>query len=129
MDGLYLDGLQAAAESDDGNRCAAMAASPPRTVTLRIRGPLERADLPGLFARTCALLDAGDVDAIECNVADLEAGMIAAEALARLALVARRRGCRTRLSGASPALLALVAFVGLAEVLPRRPGQGGAQRG
>jgi ABC-type transporter Mla MlaB component len=115
--GLYEDGRQAAA-SDDGHRCRTMAASPPRTVTLRIRGPLERADLPGLFARTCALLHAGDVDAIECEVAGVQADAVAADALARLALVARGRGCRTRLCGASPELLALVAFVGLTEVLP-----------
>jgi ABC-type transporter Mla MlaB component len=122
IEGLYGDGRRAAT-IDDGHRCRAMAASPPRTVTLRIRGPLERTDLPGLFARTCALLDASDdVDAVECEVSDVEADAVAAEALARLALVARRRGCRTRLCGASPELLALVAFVGLAEVLPGYPG-------
>ena len=39
------------------------------------------------------------------------------DALARLQLAARRRGCRVRLCNASPALLDLVAFMGLTEVL------------
>jgi ABC-type transporter Mla MlaB component len=96
-----------------------MATSPPRTVTLTIRGPLERTDLPGLLTRTCTLLGAGDVEAIDCEVAGITADTVATEALARLALVARRRGCRTRLCGASPELRALVEFVGLGEVLLR----------
>lgn len=94
-----------------------MAASPSRTVTLKIRGPLERADLPGLFARTCALVGAGEVDMIHCEVVGVAADAVAADALARLALLARRHGCRTHLLGASQELQALVEFIGLAEVL------------
>lgn len=94
-----------------------MAAPPSRTVTLTIRGPLQRADLPGLFARTCALVRAGDVNTIRCEVVGVAADAVAADALARLALLARRQGCRTRLFGASRELQALVEFVGLSEVL------------
>ncbi|HEY2768334.1 MAG TPA: STAS domain-containing protein [Solirubrobacteraceae bacterium] len=94
-----------------------MAASPSRTVTLTIRGPLERSDLPGLFARTSALVGAGDIDTIRCEVVGVAADAVAADALARLALLARRHGCRTRLVGASRKLQELVEFVGLSEVL------------
>jgi ABC-type transporter Mla MlaB component len=40
------------------------------------------------------------------------------DALARLQLAARRRGCRVRLLGASAELLDLVSLIGLGEVLP-----------
>jgi ABC-type transporter Mla MlaB component len=94
-----------------------MAASPPRTVTLSIRGPLLRADLPGLFERTCALLRADRVETLLCEVGGVAADAVCADALAHLALAARRRGCHTQLRGASPELRALVDFLGLAEVL------------
>jgi ABC-type transporter Mla MlaB component len=94
-----------------------MAASPPRTVTLSIGAPLERAQLPGLFERTCALLEEEGVELLRCEVPGVAADAVAVDALARLALAARRRGCCLRLCGASPELRALVAFVGLAEVL------------
>jgi STAS domain-containing protein len=51
------------------------------------------------------------------EVADLDADAVAVDALARLALAARRRGCRVRLVGASPELLQLVDFIGVADVL------------
>ncbi|HWY89707.1 MAG TPA: hypothetical protein VNY31_03470 [Solirubrobacteraceae bacterium] len=89
----------------------------PRAATLTIGGPLERADLPGLFARTCALLDVEGVELLWCEVAEVSADALALDALARLALVARRRGCRVRLAGASEELRALVGLTGLDEVL------------
>jgi ABC-type transporter Mla MlaB component len=95
-----------------------MAASTSQTVTVTIRGPLERADLPGLFQRTCALLSGGDrVDLLRCEVAGIAADAVAVDALARLALAARRHGCLVRLCGASAELRALVSFLGLADVL------------
>jgi ABC-type transporter Mla MlaB component len=94
-----------------------MAASPSPTVTLAIRVPLERADLAGLFERTCALLQGGAAELLRCEVAGVPADAVAVDALARLALAARRRGCRVRLCGASAELQALVGFVGLADVL------------
>lgn len=81
--------------------------------------PLGRADLPRLFARTCALLaSAAGGELLLCDVAGVEADAVAVEALARLALAARRAGCEVRLRGASPELLGLLALVGLADVLP-----------
>jgi hypothetical protein len=43
---------------------------------------------------------------------------VTVDALARLQLAARRRGCQIRLRYASAELLDLVAFMGLADVLP-----------
>ncbi|HXN38966.1 MAG TPA: STAS domain-containing protein [Solirubrobacteraceae bacterium] len=94
-----------------------MAASAPQTATLAIRGPLERADLPGLFARTRALLANSEAEVLRCEVSQLAADAVAVDALARLALAARRSGCRVRLCGASVELYALIAFVGLGDVL------------
>lgn len=88
-----------------------------RSATLTIRGPLRRADLPGLFERTCALLLAGEVDVLVCEVAGVIADAVAVDALARLALAARRCGCQARLRGASDELLSLVDLLGLADVL------------
>ena len=56
-------------------------------------------------------------DMLLCDVADIAADAVAVDALARLALAARRRGCDVRLRGASPELLALMDFVGVADVL------------
>jgi ABC-type transporter Mla MlaB component len=94
-----------------------MAAFPLRTVTLTIRGPLERADLPDIFERTCALLEGGQIELLRCEVAGVAADAVAVDALARLALAARRRGCRAQLCGASEELRTLVGFMGLAGVL------------
>ena len=94
-----------------------MAASAPRTVTLAIRVPLEHADLAGLFERTCGLLQGGSAELLRCEVAGVPADGVAVDALARLALAARRSGCRVRLCGASAELRALVGFVGLGDVL------------
>jgi hypothetical protein len=43
---------------------------------------------------------------------------VALDALARVALTARRCGCRIVVSQASPRLVELIAFAGLTEVLP-----------
>jgi ABC-type transporter Mla MlaB component len=93
----------------------------PRAVSLRISGPLERAALPALFERTCALLEAEDAQIVRCEVAGVEADAVAIDALARVALAARRRGCGVWLCGASEELLALVAVLGMADVLREGP--------
>lgn len=96
-----------------------MAGSSQRTVTLAISAPLERRDLRGLFERTCALLDGADAEVLMCNVAGVEADAVALDALARLALAARRRGCRVQLLGCSAELRSLAAFAGLVEAICR----------
>ena len=94
-----------------------MAVYPSRSVTLQIRGPLERPDLPGLFERTCALLQGADPDVLLCELAGVAADAVAVDALARLALAARRHGCHVRLRGACDELRELARFMGLADVL------------
>jgi hypothetical protein len=95
-----------------------MAASAPQTVAFAIRGPIERADLPGLCERVCALLELSGADVAVCDVRGVEPDAVTADALARLQLAAVRRGCQVRLRGASTDLLDLLAFMGLSDVLP-----------
>ena len=86
-------------------------------VAFRISGPITREDLPGLCARVCALLPgAGSV--VRCDVAGVEPDAVAVDAVARLQLAAKGRGCEVRLCGASSALLELVELMGLTHVLP-----------
>ena len=89
----------------------------PPEVAFTIRGPITRADLPGLCDRVCALLpESGQV--VVCDVAGVEPDAVAVDALARLQLGAQRRGCRVRLCGASDQLLDVVELMGLTHVLP-----------
>jgi ABC-type transporter Mla MlaB component len=87
------------------------------TITFEVRGPIAREDLPGLYERICRLLARARPGLAFCEVAGVAADAVTLEALARLQLAARRRGCTVRLRGASPALLELVAFAGLEDVL------------
>lgn len=79
---------------------------------------MRRPDLPGLYARTCTLLTARPGAPVRLDVTSLPADAVAVEALATLRLAARRGGHAVVLVGASPAMLAVVELVGLAEVLP-----------
>jgi ABC-type transporter Mla MlaB component len=89
----------------------------PTDVAFSIRGPIARADLPGLCERVCAILgENGSV--ARCAVDGVEPDAVCVDALARLQLAARRRGCCVRLENASPALLDLVELMGLTHVLP-----------
>jgi ABC-type transporter Mla MlaB component len=95
-----------------------MPGAPERSATLAIRAPLQREDLPGLFVRTCALLQQATPRLLLVEVAQIEPDAVAVDALARLALAARRHGCVVELCGASPQLELLVELTGLADVLP-----------
>jgi ABC-type transporter Mla MlaB component len=95
-----------------------MASVEARTIPFAVRGPLERQDLPGLYRRVCALLEANRGSVINCDVGGCAADAVAVEALARFQLGARRHGCQVRLRNAAPALVALVEFMGLRDVLP-----------
>jgi ABC-type transporter Mla MlaB component len=89
----------------------------PDTVAFAIRGPIVRADLPGLCNRVCALLGPPSVEVALCDVTGIDPDAVTVDALARLQLAARRNGCRVRLRHASQELRDLVDFMGLAEVL------------
>jgi ABC-type transporter Mla MlaB component len=86
-----------------------------------IRGPIAREDLPGLCDRICALLARNGAGPAVCDVSGVQADAVTVDALARLQLAARRRGCRVVLDGASADLLALVELMGLSHVLAERP--------
>ncbi|HEX3911237.1 MAG TPA: hypothetical protein VHW67_11125 [Solirubrobacteraceae bacterium] len=82
-----------------------------------VPSPLSRELLPELFARTCELLAPGGCELLLCEVGGVDADAVAVDALARLALAARRNGCEVRLIGASAELRGLVELIGLADVL------------
>jgi len=88
------------------------------TVACSIRGPIARADLTGLCDRVCVLMRASGAGVVLCDVHGVEPGAVTVDALARLQLAARRRGCKVHLRHASVGLLELVAFMGLTDVLP-----------
>lgn len=87
------------------------------TITLAIQDPILRSDLPGLLRRLCQLLARRERPVAICDVRGVEADAVAVDALARLALTARRNDCQVWLRGASKELLELVSFMGLDEVL------------
>jgi ABC-type transporter Mla MlaB component len=93
-----------------------MGAEAPRTVAFAIRGPIARADLPGLCDRVCALLAGSRASVVVCDVCDVDADAVTIDALARLQLAALRHGCRVCLCNASQELRDLVAFMGLTNV-------------
>ena len=93
-------------------------AAPAPTIAFAIRGPIARADLPGLCKRVCRLLETSGAAVAVCEVGGVEPDAVTADALARLQLAARRHGCRVRLRHASDELLDLLTFMGLRDVLP-----------
>src|SRR3954452_4275064 len=94
-----------------------MAAPAPQSIAFAIRGPIDRADLAGLCARVCALFERTTPDVAFCDVLAVPTDAVTVDALARLKLAARGYGCQVRLRGASPELRALIAFMGLSDVL------------
>ena len=98
-----------------------MAVGASQAIAFAVRGPIARADLPRLCERICALLEASGAAVALCDVSGVEPDAVTVDALARLQRAARRHGCQVRLRGASRELLELVAFMGLADVLPDRP--------
>jgi hypothetical protein len=75
--------------------------------------------VPVLCDSVCALLRASDAELILCDVGRVvDPDVAAVEALARLQLATRRLGRRMRVRNASADFMALLAFMGLAEVLP-----------
>lgn len=81
-------------------------------------GPITRADVPLLCERLRLLVHGSGVEVVACDVRALAADVVAIEALARLALTARRLGCRVRLRRLSRELKGLLDLCGLADALP-----------
>jgi ABC-type transporter Mla MlaB component len=95
-----------------------MAVPAPQTIAFAIRGPIARADLPGLCVRVCSLLEGGGSGVALCDVSGVDPDAVTVDALARLQLAARRHGCQVRLCNPSDELLELLAFMALRDVLP-----------
>ena len=98
-----------------------MGPSAQETILFAIRGPIARADLPGLRARVCTLLGGSEGSVVLCDVTGVGPDAVTVDALARLQLAARREGCQIRLCNASDELLELVAFMGLEDVCRSEP--------
>jgi ABC-type transporter Mla MlaB component len=96
----------------------------PKTIVLVVDS-LEPDDVPALLEPMGSDMVRGDATIILCDLAGLaDADMATVDALARLALRARRIGCAVSLRDPSTELLELVGFAGLGEVLPCAPGSG-----
>jgi ABC-type transporter Mla MlaB component len=94
-----------------------MAAPVPQTVVFALDGPIARTDLPLLCERIGALLESSGAKVALCDVSAVEPNAVSVDALARLQLAARRRGCQARVRCPSSELLDLLAFMGLRDVL------------
>jgi ABC-type transporter Mla MlaB component len=99
-----------------------MAAPEAQTITLALSAPIARADLQQLCECVCGLVERTGAGVALCDVSRLDPSVVTIDALARLQLAARRRGCEVRLRRPSKELRKLVDFMGLAEVLPQMPG-------
>lgn len=90
----------------------------PGTVIWMLGPVIARADIPVLCDRIALALDRGATLVI-CDVSTVTRADVATiDALARLHLIARRRGGRILVRGADPRLVGLLGLVGLLEVLP-----------
>jgi ABC-type transporter Mla MlaB component len=94
-----------------------MGAPAEETIEFAICRSLLRANLQELCDRICKALESSGAKVALCDVSRARADAVTVEALARLQLAARRRGCRASLCSPSTELRALVEFMGLGEVL------------
>ena len=90
----------------------------PNTIILAVDS-LDPDEVPDLIERLGPGIVRGDPRVILCDLARLaDPDMATVDALARLALRARRMGCAVNLRDPSTELLELVGLAGLGEVLP-----------
>lgn len=95
-----------------------MASGTPTTMEFAIWAPITRTDLPGLCGRICHLLAENEPELAVCDVSQFQTvDAVTVDALARLALAGRRRGCEMRLRHVSEPLRQLVWLMGLDSVL------------
>ncbi len=104
----------------------ARGASPPargaheeaRAGVVVVDNSLERGGIDGLCSKARALVESGRADLLVCDLAGVaHPDLVVVDALARLQLTARRLGCALRLRHAGDDMRALLAFVGLADVV------------
>jgi ABC-type transporter Mla MlaB component len=94
-----------------------MQARAPEPCAFAIWGPIARADLPGLCARVCGLLDERRGTAVVVDVSGVDPDAVCVDALARLQLAAKGYRCRVYLRHATTELRELVRLMGLGDVL------------
>lgn len=93
----------------------------PNTIALAIES-LRPEDVAALVEHVSLSVTPDGSTMLLCDLARLaDVDMATIDALARLALRARRLGCAVSLRDASPELVALLAFAGLGDVLPCDP--------
>ena len=103
--------------------CGSTAGGERRSVTFEIRGPLSDTVVEEVCARFASLLDRTESVVVACDVGELGPPDLAyVDALARMQLIARRRGRSIELHRACPTLRAVLDLVGLSAVLPCAPG-------
>jgi anti-anti-sigma regulatory factor len=101
------------------------AADDPGTIEIEIRGRIDRADAARFGREVRTLLDEHETQRIVCDVGAVTRSDVAVvDAVCRMRLVARRRGCELMLRGASTDLLDLLSLVGLTNVIPNDAGSG-----
>ena len=84
-----------------------------------IRGRVEPDDISSLCDRARSALEGPGREPVVCDVGFLvEADAVTVDALARLQLIAKRRGCRMGLRNVGAELAALLALMGLTDVVP-----------
>ena len=101
---------------------AEVADDDPRTLEVVVGGHIDPADVPRLCDAVCSALSSHDVDRVVCDVSAVDApDAVWVEALARLQLATRRLDRKVSLRHATAPLRDLLAFTGLAEILPQTP--------
>jgi STAS domain-containing protein len=84
-----------------------------------IERPIERAHIPHLCERVCAMVIKHEAHHLVCDVEALaDPDLVTVDALARLQLTVRRMGCRVCLRHACDELQALLTLTGLCDVIP-----------
>jgi ABC-type transporter Mla MlaB component len=87
------------------------------TISIVVRGPIARADLPELCDYVTELLESSGATFAICDVCDAGPDAVSVDALARIRRIAREHGCDVSVRGASDDLRALIALLGLQQVL------------
>lgn len=131
--GLYVEGRSCVAAPEPSAAPPPIATGPsgdPTTVVLVVEATIASADVRALADRMQDLTEGRALRVVLCDVGVIvEPDIATVDALARLALGARRAGCRVGLRHASPELRGLLALTGFGEVLPCDGGSGVEARG
>lgn len=83
------------------------------TVGFALRGQIERTDIEAIAACVAERIAAHDGELLLCDVSEAAPDAVTVDALARIALLARRRRCALVLRGLTPELRSLLELVAL----------------